>query len=96
MEDFGGKTPPETLSGPLKALWWLRKGGLRMGAEWEKAHDICQSDEGNPGHDRVHALVHLIEGDRFNADYWYRRCGKPYPGEMDFDEEAAVILKALG
>ena len=65
--------PPASFSLPFQALWWLKKGGLVMGPEWEKAHAICQQDEGNPAYDIVHALSHWIEGDEANADYWYRR-----------------------
>jgi hypothetical protein len=72
---FSNLTPPTDLSPPLQALWWLKKGGLVMGAEWEKAHTICQQDEGNPSYDIVHALAHWIEGDEPNAAYWYRRAG---------------------
>ncbi len=67
--------PPPDLSPELRALWWLRKGALAPGPEWERAHEICQSSEGVPAFDRVHALAHWIEGDRANADYWYRRAG---------------------
>jgi hypothetical protein len=56
-------------------LWWLKKGGLLMGPEWQKAHMICQQDEGNASYDIVHALAHWIEGDEPNASYWYRRAG---------------------
>jgi hypothetical protein len=66
-------TPPASLSPPLQALWWLKKGGLAPGPEWRAAHAICQSNEGDLAHDRVHALVHMIEGDMSNAAYWYRR-----------------------
>jgi hypothetical protein len=72
---FSNPTPPIDLSPPLQALWWLKKGGLVMGAEWEKAHTICQQDEGNPSYDIVHALAHWIEGDEANARYWYQRVG---------------------
>ncbi len=46
-----------------------------MGDEWRKAHEICQTKEGDPGHDLVHALAHWIEGDDANARYWYNRVG---------------------
>jgi len=72
---FSNPTPPTDLSPPLQALWWLKKGGSVMGSEWEKAHTICQQDEGNPHYDIVHALTHWIEGDEANAAYWYRRVG---------------------
>ena len=34
--------PPQDLSAPLQALWWLKKGGLTMGDEWEKGHGIAK------------------------------------------------------
>ncbi len=71
--DTSGDAAPQELSAPLQALWWLKKGGLAMGAEWEKAHAICQTREGEHDHDFVHALAHWIEGDVGNADYWYAR-----------------------
>jgi hypothetical protein len=77
-----GDTLPSHLSAPLRALWWLKKGKLVMGPEWEKAHQLCQQDEGDYAHDLVHALVHWIEGDSFNSGYWYRRAG---------DKRAATI-----
>lgn len=60
-------TPPQT------ALALLKSGGLRLGPEWQRAHELCQLDEGDRAHDLVHALCHWIEGDTANRDYWYRR-----------------------
>jgi len=74
--DLSLNTPPANSSPPLQALWWLKKGELRLGAEWDKAHTICQGEEGEPIHDWIHALCHLIEGDHGNAAYWFRRAGK--------------------
>jgi hypothetical protein len=68
--------PPKDMSKPLQALWWIKKGGLRVGPEWEQAHNIVQSMEGVQAFDWVHALMHWIEADMGNADYWYRRAGK--------------------
>jgi hypothetical protein len=74
--DLESETLPAGLPAPLQALWWLRKGRLAMGNEWQKAHELCQQDEGDFAHDAVHALVHWIEGDAGNANYWYRRTGE--------------------
>ncbi len=68
-------TPPPGLSRPKTALWWLRKGNYAVGPEWQKAHALCQMQEGDPSHDLVHALAHWIEGDEANAAYWNRRVG---------------------
>lgn len=68
--------PNKDLSQPLQALWWLKKGDFKLGAEWEHAHIICQAAEGNKAHDWVHALAHWIEGDERNSDYWYGRVGE--------------------
>lgn len=72
---LSAEAPPEDLSGPLRALWWLKKGGLETGPDWERAHAICQGSEGVPAFDRVHALAHWIEGDTANSAYWYRCAG---------------------
>lgn len=58
-----------------EALRLLQAGGLTMGPEWQRAHAICQSAEGDRSHDLVHALCHWIEGDIQNRDYWYRGAG---------------------
>lgn len=68
--------PPKDMSKPLQALWWVKKGGLRVGPEWDQAHSIVQAMEGVQSFDWVHALLHWIEADMGNADYWYRRAGK--------------------
>ncbi len=71
--DFTSSQPPAGLSPPQQALWWLKKGGFKLGTEWEKSHAICQTAEGTRDYDLVHALAHWIEGDVSNRDYWYRR-----------------------
>ncbi len=83
---LGAATPPAGLTPPQQALWWLKKGGLAPGPDWERAHAICQTAEGTPEYDRVHALAHWIEGDRGNSDYWYRRAGAR-PGGADVAAE---------
>ena len=92
---FDTPEPPASLSLPLQALWWLKKGDLATGPEWERAHAICQTAEGTPAYDRVHALAHWIEGDRPNSDYWYRRAGARREG-ADPAEEWERQAAALG
>jgi hypothetical protein len=91
---FANSKPGAHLTPPLQALWWLKKGSLVMGPEWEKAHAICQQDEGNPSYDIVHALAHWIEGDESNAAYWYRRSGGQKAETIA--EEWERVLKVLG
>lgn len=86
--------PPADLSPPLQALWWLKKGNLQIGTSWEKAHEICQTAEGNRPYDLVHALAHLIEGDAANAAYWYRRAGSQQSSD-DLSEEWRSITMEL-
>jgi hypothetical protein len=74
-ESIGEAAPPGDLPASAQALWWLKKGGLAIGPEWERAHEICQGAEGTPEYDMVHGLAHWIEGDLGNANYWYRRAG---------------------
>ena len=79
---------PTAVSGPLKALWHLGRN------EWDIAHRIVQDD---PGRDAawVHALVHRIEGDDWNAGYWYgqaRRTRSTGSIEAEWAEIAGELL----
>ncbi len=95
IESLSLDEPPHALSEPHKALWWLRKGGLRTGPEWDRAHEICQGGEGQAGCDLVHALAHRIEGDATNAAYWYRRAGATHDPELDLESEWARVAAAI-
>ncbi|MBE9604482.1 hypothetical protein IAI18_06365 [Acetobacteraceae bacterium H6797] len=79
---------PPALTPPLRALWHLARG------EWEAAHAIAQSQEGERRHDWVHAHLHRVEGDEWNAGYWYRRAGKPVP-EAPIEAERAAMIESL-
>lgn len=96
LRDFTGETAPAGLAPPFQALWWLKKGGLETGPEWQKAHEIAQGGEGRPMHDLVHALVHWIEGDHGNADYWYHRAQgsgeRAATKEAEWERLAAMTL----
>jgi hypothetical protein len=61
---------PSNFSPALKGLWYDKQG------DWNTAHEIVQnaSDRDSAW---VHAYLHREEGDRWNANYWYRRCGQP-------------------
>ena len=80
---------PVELHPVLQALWYDAKGN------WEQAHNIAQSREGNQPYDRLHAYLHRKEGDRFNANYWYRRAGASFfDGSLD-DEWNVLVQQNL-
>jgi len=79
--------PPSDWGHGLKALWYDRKG------DWHKAHDLVDGSS-NGMAKWIHAYLHRKEGDEWNAGYWYRQAGKPFP-EMDLDAEFQVLLAAV-
>lgn len=81
-------TPPAGLQPLLQSLWYDANG------DWEAAHTIAQTREGEKSYDRIHAYLHRKEGDRFNANYWYRRAGSSF-FDGTFEEEWAVLVKQL-
>ena len=79
--------PPESLAPLAQALWYIKND------QWNQAHDIAQSID-NQDAAWIHAYLHRIEGDLWNADYWYRSAGKSRPN-FSLDEEWEQISKAL-
>jgi hypothetical protein len=71
----------------LAAMWWDARG------DWDRAHAAAQSEETAEGA-WVHAYLHRKEGDLPNAEYWYRRAGRPRP-DIGLDAEWASIVAAL-
>lgn len=83
-----GGQPPAELSSEVMALWHTKAGN------WEEAHDIAQEIH-TPTGSWIHALLHLIEGDVGNADYWFRKAGQPARSIAEIDAlwtEIAVQL----
>lgn len=74
-----------------EALLALKADGARPGKAWQKAHELAQSHEGTPAYDRLHALLHRVEGDEPNAGYWYRRAGDAV-FEGDVNEEIDLLI----
>lgn len=93
--DLHRDEPPSELTQPEQALWWLAKGDFAVGPAWARAHEIAQASEGVAEYDRVHALLHWVEGDTRNSDYWYRRAGSARVG-ADPRAEWAVQVRDLG
>ncbi|SOD79656.1 hypothetical protein [Spirosoma fluviale] len=78
--------PPTGLNPILKGLWFDAK------EQWEEAHNIAQSREGELPYDRLHAYLHRKEGDRFNANYWYRRAKTSF-FDGSLEEEWRVLVR---
>lgn len=94
LQDIERDAPPDGLKGPQVALWWLAKGRYQTGPEWQKAHEIAQSREGDRYHDLVHAVVHVIEGDRKNARYWYN-CAGVHAANIGPEAEVSRIAEII-
>jgi hypothetical protein len=74
----------------LRALWDDATGN------WEGAHDLVQKIESADAA-WIHAYLHRKEGDLPNAQYWYRRAGKPVasgPLPDEWREIARALLEA--
>lgn len=79
--------PPKSITASLAALWYAGKG------DWEQAHAIAQDVPTLEG-SWVHAYLHRVEGDQWNANYWYHRAGKTMPA-VDLKQEWEDIVRAM-
>ena len=84
-ETLSGHRPPEGLSIQQKALWYDAKG------DWQMAHSLVdQLEDSISAH--VHAYLHRVEGDLWNARYWYNRAKQPeFTGSLE--EEWNYLVK---
>jgi hypothetical protein len=71
-------SPPPGISDEARALWHLKKGN------WEQSHNIAQ-DIHTPMGSWIHALIHVIEGDQGNGNYWFAKACKPSRRMSDID-----------
>ncbi len=76
--------PDSNYSQLLAALWWDKKG------DWDRAHSIAQDVPGRDG-SWVHAYLHRVEGDEWNASYWYNRANKKLPNQS-LEEEWNTLV----
>jgi hypothetical protein len=81
--------PSDHLSQALQALWYDAKG------DWQTAHEHAQAQDDTVGA-WVHAYLHRREGDLANADYWYRRAGRPTATESLEAEWETIATALLG
>lgn len=76
--------PPAELDQLLLALWYAWNG------RWHESHDVVNDCSGTDGA-WLHAHLHREEGDLGNADYWYRKAGRPRPDQPLEDEREAML-----
>ncbi|PPC83298.1 MAG: hypothetical protein CTY38_04575 [Methylotenera sp.] len=73
----------------LKAVQAAQKG------DWDTAHQIAQDDNSSTAN-WIHAVLHKIEGDEWNSQYWYGRSGgHQYHDFSDIKAELAAIARSL-
>ena len=63
--------------------------------DWQAAHGIAQNDSSTLGN-WAHGIVHMLEGDLRNADYWYGRAGRERPEPSTVKAEVAALKEAAG
>ena len=60
--------------------------------DWQQAHTIVQEQETQYAY-WLHGIVHLLEGDSENAQYWYKRAKRAF--SSDAKSELAAARAAL-
>ena len=66
---------------------------LETGA-WQQAHEIVQEDKSALAA-WLHGIVHTLEGDLDNAQYWYRKADRVFRGPAAVQEELAAARRSL-
>ena len=87
FEESIQKNMPPEVSVYLKALWYDAKG------DWQKAHNLVDNLDGKTAA-AVHAYLHRVEGDTWNANYWYTRAGRKMPN-LTLQEEWRALVNEL-
>jgi len=65
---------------------------LLENGDWQQAHEIVQGESSSLA-SWLHGIVHTLEGDLDNAQYWYRKADRVFRGpEAVRDEMAAARL----
>lgn len=71
-----------------EALLWLRVGLIN------RSHDLVQ-DSGSGLEAYIHGMIHRLEGDYWNAKYWFRNAGKRVTGQITEHVNAAEPSKSF-
>ena len=67
--------------------------------DWQQAHEIVQEHKSTLAA-WLHGIVHTLEGDLDNAQYWYRRAQRPFGGagavQTEISEARAAVAREEG
>ena len=67
---------------------------LALNGKWNEAHVIVQ-ELSTPLAQRIHAVLHKIEGDESNSRYWYSRAWFTYEEFLNSTDELQAIKLSL-
>lgn len=67
---------------------------LALAGEWDAAHQLVQQHEDDTAA-WIHAVLHKIEGDLGNAQYWYHRANRMDHAAEEPHAELAAIQAEL-
>ena len=62
--------------------------------EWQPAHVIVQKETSTLAA-WLHGIVHILEGDMKNAQGWYKRADRAFPGAAAVQSEIAAARRAV-
>ncbi len=88
LQTLSEDTPIVDWPEALNSLWYDAKGN------WEASHDIAQEMHNTMG-SWIHAYLHRREGDEFNAGYWYRQAGRPFPNTTLAAEHQEMVESVI-
>jgi hypothetical protein len=67
---------------------------LLVARDWKAAHEIVQKDKSQLAA-WLHGIVHTLEGDLDNAQYWYRKADRVFRGAEAVGDEIAAARRSL-
>jgi hypothetical protein len=67
---------------------------LLESGDWQQAHEIVQGESSSLA-SWLHGIVHTLEGDLDNAQYWYRKADRVFRGAEAVADELAAARRSL-
>lgn len=67
---------------------------LLAAGDWQPAHKIVQGDTSELAA-WLHGIVHTLEGDLDNAQHWYRKAHRVFPGRAAVEGEITAARSAV-